>query len=172
MVFTLRVCDRLIVKVLVTGGSGFIGTHTIHELQARGFEPWVFDHKRSTVQDHVILGDVCDEVAVTEAMSQVDGFIHLAGILGTQETIFNPRPSAEVNIFGALNVLQAASQYNLPGVYIAVGNHWMNNTYSITKTTTERFCLMYNKEHGTQGERGEMRECLWSWAVCCCPVWF
>ena len=38
----------------------------------------------------------------------------------------------------------------IPAVYIAVGNHWMNNSYSITKTTAERFALMYNKEHGTK----------------------
>jgi UDP-glucose 4-epimerase len=34
-------------------------------------------------------------------------------------------------------------------VYIGVGNHWMNNTYSITKTTVERFIDMYNKNRGT-----------------------
>jgi nucleoside-diphosphate-sugar epimerase len=36
------------------------------------------------------------------------------------------------------------------GVQIAVGNHFMNNTYSITKTTAERFALMFNKEHKTK----------------------
>jgi nucleoside-diphosphate-sugar epimerase len=87
---------------------------------------------------------------VTEAFSHVDGFIHLAGVLGTQETIANPGPSAETNVMGGINVLEAAAQYDVPGVYIGVGNHWMNNTYSITKTTTERLCYMYNKERGTR----------------------
>jgi nucleoside-diphosphate-sugar epimerase len=98
----------------------------------------------------VFLGDIRDEVAVTEAMAQVDSWIHLAGVLGTQETIQNPKPAAETNIIGGLNILEAAVQYDLPGVYIGVGNHWMNNTYSISKTTVERFVHMYNKERGTK----------------------
>ena len=36
------------------------------------------------------------------------------------------------------------------GVQIAVGNHFMNNTYAITRNTAERFALMFNKEHGTK----------------------
>ena len=47
-------------------------------------------------------------------------------------------------------MLQAAAQYDLPGVYIGVGNHWMNNTYSISKTQVERFVDMYNTERGTR----------------------
>ena len=50
---------------------------------------------------------------------------------------------------GGLNVLEAAAQYSTPGVYIGVGNHWMNNTYSITKTMIERFIDMFNKNRGT-----------------------
>ncbi|MGH3584744.1 MAG: NAD-dependent epimerase/dehydratase family protein, partial [Pseudonocardia sp.] len=58
-------------------------------------------------------------------------------------TITNPLPAAETNVLGGLNVLQAAAQYGLPGVNIAVGNHWENNTYSISKSTVERFATMY-----------------------------
>ena len=132
-------------KVLVTGGHGFIGQYVCEELRAWGLTPISFDHSAPTD----FLGDVRDATAVTEAFSHVDGFIHLAGVLGTQETIQNPGPSAETNVMGGINVLEAAAQYGVPGVYIGVGNHWMNNTYSITKTTTERLCYMYNKERGT-----------------------
>lgn len=83
-------------------------------------------------------------------MAHVDAFVHLAGVLGTQETIQNPHPAVHVNITGGINILQAAAQYNVPGVYIGVGNHWMNNSYSITKTTVERFVHMYNKDRGTK----------------------
>jgi UDP-glucose 4-epimerase len=90
-----------------------------------------------------------DDVAVTEAMAHCDAFIHLAGVLGTQETIQNPRPAALSNMQGGLNVLEAAAQYQVPGVYIGVGNHWMNNTYSISKTMVERFVDMFNNDRGT-----------------------
>ncbi len=51
---------------------------------------------------------------------------------------------------GGLNMLEAAAQYDTPGVYIGVGNHWMNNTYSITKTMIERFVDMFNRDRGTR----------------------
>jgi UDP-glucose 4-epimerase len=140
------------VKVLVTGGAGFIGLHTVEELIKWGHSPVIFDHydRREEYPCPVILGDVRDDVAVTEAMAHVDAFIHLAAVLGTQETIKNPRPAAQSNLVGGLNVLEAASQYDRPGTYIGVGNHWMNNTYSISKTMIERFIQMFNKERGTR----------------------
>lgn len=139
-------------KVLVTGGAGFIGLHTVEELIKWGHSPVIFDHydRREEYPCPVILGDVRDDVAVTEAMAHVDAFIHLAAVLGTQETIKNPRPAAQSNLVGGLNVLEAAAQYDRPGTYIGVGNHWMNNTYSISKTMIERFIQMFNKERGTR----------------------
>lgn len=161
-------------RILLTGGNGFIGRATCQELLRRDYEVTVLDHagnwpppryeeRHITGGDgfggegsvstlvrmpDVILGDIRDEVAVNEAMAHADAWIHLAGVLGTQETILNPLPAAETNVMGGLNILQAAAQYNLPGVCIAVGNHFEDNTYSITKTTVERFCNMYRKYRG------------------------
>jgi nucleoside-diphosphate-sugar epimerase len=143
-------------KIGVTGGAGFIGGHVIDELVARGHQPVIFDHLGRTAhgaQDWyypVLMGDVRDEVAMAELAAHVDGIIHLAACLGTQETILNPRPAAKTNVEGGLNFLEAIAQYGIPGVYIGVGNHWMQNTYSISKTTVERFVAMFNKERGTR----------------------
>lgn len=142
-------------KTLVTGGMGFIGRYVIEELIARGHTPLILDHHKRLPDEYdqraeVFYGDVRDEVAVTEAMAHAETWIHLAAVLGTQETIQNPVPAANSNLQGGLNILQAAAQYNTPGTYIGVGNHWMNNTYSITKTMIERFIDMYNNYRGTQ----------------------
>lgn len=138
-------------KVLVTGGGGFIGGYVVERLQERGHSPIIFDHyNRGNYPCPVFLGDVLDATAVTEAMAHCDGWIHLAAVLGTQETIQNPIPAAESNLMGGLNILQAAAQYDVPGTYIGVGNHWMNNTYSISKTMIERFVQMFNKDRGTR----------------------
>lgn len=139
-------------KILVTGGAGFIGKYVVEECISRGHEPFIFDHydRREELPAPVILGDVRDDVAVTEAMAHCDAWIHLAAVLGTQETVNNPRPAAQSNLMGGLNILEAAVQYNLPGAYIGVGNHWMNNTYSISKTMIERFIDMYNTNRGTR----------------------
>lgn len=137
--------------VLVTGGQGFIGRYVVEELLRRGHKVLAFDRRGSASHPggvEMFMGDIRNANAVTDAMAHATGFIHLAGILGTQETIANPRPSAETNIMGGLNVLEAAAQYKVHGVNIAVGNWWMNNTYSLTKNTVERFCQMYRKDRG------------------------
>jgi len=125
-------------KVVVTGGTGFIGQYVVETLLSRDYEVLKFDrdarYHDDTKNVDIFLGDIMDDVAVTEAFAHADAFIHLAAVLGTQETIYNPRPAAMSNLRGGLNVLEAAAQYKMPGVYIGVGNHWMNNTYSITKT--------------------------------------
>lgn len=138
-------------RVLVTGASGFIGTATVKRLLADGHDVLALDHQKHNVYPagvDVFLGDIRNENDMVEAMAHSDSWIHLAGVLGTQETILNPRPAAETNILGGLNVLEAATQYKLPGVNIAVGNWFENNTYSLTKNTVERFCIMFRKERG------------------------
>ena len=139
-------------KTLVTGGSGFIASWIRKELLARGHSVLVFDHQDRRQQladgEEFFLGDVRDATAVTEAAAHCDGIIHLAAVLGTQETISNPRPSAETNILGSLNVFEAAAQYDLPVAYAGVGNHWMRlqgtGCYTITKSAAEDLARMYN----------------------------
>ncbi|OKB64699.1 hypothetical protein BHU62_21415 [Serratia marcescens] len=143
-------------KVLVTGGNGFIGQHVVQQLLNKNHAVAIFDRKLKsdnlTPQDRVeyVYGSITDPAAIHQAMSEVDGFIHLAGVLGTQETIKSPESAVKTNIVGGMNVLEAAAHYAVPGVNITVGNWWMNNTYSITKNMMERFVQMYNTERGTQ----------------------
>lgn len=144
-------------RILVTGGLGFIGGHVMEELANRGYYPVAFDRIMKTdktmlpnCEYEVFLGDIRDKNAVSAAVSTCEAAINLAGLLGTAEAVDNPFPAAEANILGGLNFLEACREHKKRGVQIAVGNHFMNNTYSITKTTVERFALMYNKEHGTQ----------------------
>jgi nucleoside-diphosphate-sugar epimerase len=133
-------------KIGVTGGAGFVGGYVVEELRSRGHEVVAFDHMGRAE----MLGDVRDATSMMELAAHVDGIIHLAACLGTQETVKNPRPAAETNIMGGLNFLEACAHYSIPGAYIGVGNHWFNNPYSITKTTIERFVAMYNAERGTR----------------------
>lgn len=135
----------------VTGGQGFIGSYVRKELLARGHEVVVFDrhpHTDMAPGESFSLGDIRDETSVVELAAHVDGIIHLAAVLGTQETIGNPRPSAETNIRGSLNVFEAANQYGLPVVYAGVGNAFMRDlgtgSYTISKTAAEDYARMFN----------------------------
>lgn len=131
----------------ITGGNGFIGSWVCDELHRRGHTPLILDHKSRGV--NTLLGDVRDETIVHELAAHVDGIIHLAAVLGTAETIDNPRPAAETNIIGTLNVFEAASRYNLPVVYAAVGNSGIGRgTYCITKACGEEFVKMYREDRG------------------------
>ena len=132
-------------RVLITGGNGFIGGYVCEVLRARDHEPVKFDRKGGD-----ILGDIRDPVAVFQAVGDCDAVMHLAGVLGTAETVQNPEPAVMTNIIGGLNVFKAISEYGVPAVNIAGANHWMWNPYSITKKAAERFALMANKEWGTQ----------------------
>lgn len=138
-------------KVGLTGGQGFLGSWVRRELLRRGHEVVVFDrYPRTPMADGetFFLGDIMDATAVTELGAHVDGIIHLAAVLGTQETIQNPRPSAATNIIGGLNVFEAASQYGLPVTYAGVGNAFMRDlatgSYTISKTCVEDYARMYN----------------------------
>lgn len=136
----------------VHGGCGFIGEYVVRELLYRGYEVVVMDRYQKTVPEGVkfFLGDIQDPVAMTEFAAHVDGIIALGGTLGTAETIENPIPATMTNVQGGLNTLEAATQYDLPMVQIAVGNHFEYSTYSISKTTVERFCVMYRRFRNTR----------------------
>lgn len=133
-------------RVLVTGGSGFIGKWVCQELRAQGHQPWAMD-----IADHP-WQDVRDPEAVKETMRGKDAVIHLAAILGTSETVDEPIPVAETNLIGSLNVLERAAAWKIPVVYAAVGNAWMREegtgAYTITKTAVEDFIRMYNQWRG------------------------
>jgi len=137
-------------KVGVTGGAGFIGSWLTTELLGRGHEVVCFDRLGKAPPGAIsFLGDVRDATAVTELAAAVDGIVHLAAVLGTAETILNPRPAAETNILGSLNVFEAAAQYGLPVVNAAVGNARIGRgTYCVTKTCAEDFVPMYVHDRG------------------------
>ncbi len=146
--------------ILITGGCGFLGSHLVDQMVAEGCSVLVFDrvYKNELWDEYgwsqnpmvsFMLGDIKDRDSVFEAVQQSDMWVNLAGLLGTAEMINNPIPAVEVNVLGALNVFDAARLYKKRGVQIDVGNYWMNNPYSITKSIASRFASMYNKEHDT-----------------------
>jgi nucleoside-diphosphate-sugar epimerase len=148
-------------KILITGGTGFIGSHVVDCALMNGHEVTLFDRLMKGTDHYrpagtnLICGDIRDREAVQEAVYKHDAVINLAGILGTMETVDNPHPSVDTNIHGALNIFEACRPNSMlkggvRGVQITVGNHFMNNTYAITKSTAERFALMFNKEFKTR----------------------
>jgi UDP-glucose 4-epimerase len=117
------------VRVLVTGGAGFIGSHLTEALLAMGHEVVVLDdlstgraENLQAVQDHprleVVTGSVTDEAVVRKLMLGVDVVYHLAAAVGVQLILDRPVSTIETNIVGTETVLRAACDTR-PRVVIA-----------------------------------------------------
>ena len=103
-------------KILVTGGAGFIGSHLTDRLVADGHEVLVVDNLSTGRREFVPAAAelvVCD-ICSTEFGAVLQGFrpevvYHLAAQISVSESTKDPRRDAEINIGGGLNVLQAAA---------------------------------------------------------------
>jgi UDP-glucuronate 4-epimerase len=116
-------------KVLVTGGAGFIGSHVVRALLARGQQPVVVDDfndfyapslKRQNVatfagKANVVEADIRDFAALRElfAREKFDAVIHLAARAGVRPSLKEPRLYSEVNILGTQNLLELAHEFGV-----------------------------------------------------------
>ena len=118
-------------QILITGATGFIGSHLAEFLVERGFGVVAFD--RYNPNNHwgllekskyrhdmeIILGDVRDYDSVYNAMKGCDTVFHLAALIGIPYSYISPLAYIRTNIEGTYNVLEAARQLNLKQVVIA-----------------------------------------------------
>ena len=104
---------------LVTGGAGFIGSHIVEALIAKGCKVTVLDNLSTgsasnldAVKKNItfIEGDIRDHRALLNAAEDCDTIFHLAAVVSVPETIENPVDSALINDLGTLFVLQAARE--------------------------------------------------------------
>jgi UDP-glucose 4-epimerase len=98
-------------KVVVIGGSGFLGSHTADELSKRGYQVTIFDRSPSPWINHdqkIILGDILDLEAVKKVISGADYVYHFAGMADIGEAKSSPINTIELNVMGATTVLEAA----------------------------------------------------------------
>jgi UDP-glucose 4-epimerase len=112
--------------VLVTGGTGFIGTYVVKALLERGRSVVAFDVRGLTPEGRFVLGDLAEQVVVEEG--SVDDWsrvlhvvrthrpvdvVHLATITNPVYLFTNPMPGVRVNFEGTINVLEAARLFDL-----------------------------------------------------------
>ncbi len=115
-------------KILVTGGCGFIGSHTVVDLLNEGYEVVIVDNlynskidvldkiKKITNKDVTFYQyDLCDYEKLQEVFSKekVDAVIHFAGLKAVGESVNKPLMYYENNLFSTINLLKAMKSYNV-----------------------------------------------------------
>ncbi|HEX2214084.1 MAG TPA: NAD-dependent epimerase/dehydratase family protein [Mycobacterium sp.] len=162
-------------RVLVTGGSGFVGANLVAELLERGHEVRSFDRAPSPLAEHprlhVLEGDICDPETVAAAVAGIDTVFHTAAIIdlmgGANVTEEYRKRSFAVNVTGTENLVHAAQAAGVKrfvytasnsvvmgGRRIAGGDETLpyterfNDLYTETKVAAEKFVLAQNGESG------------------------
>ena len=147
-------------RFLVTGGSGFIGSHVVDRLLERGardvvvFDKVVRRENLGQVGDlvTVVEGDVTDAGAVRQATEGADGVFHMA-VLPLGPSVENPRLAHEVNVGGSLNVFEAARDAGVQKVVYSSASSVYGDT---EETTDESHPLNTRTMYGATKLAGEL----------------
>ncbi|SDT00152.1 NAD-dependent epimerase/dehydratase family protein [Pseudomonas oryzae] len=162
--------------ILVTGGAGFIGSHLVDALLARGHSVRVLDNlssgKRSNLPLHdqrlqLIEGDVADPVAVRAALAGCSAVAHLAAVASVQASVEDPVATHRSNFIGTLNLCEAmreqgvrrvlfassAAVYGQNGEGMAIGEDTPKaplTPYAADKLASEYYLDFYRRQHGLE----------------------
>jgi len=160
-------------RILVTGGAGFIGSHTVDALVQRAYDVAIIDDLSTGKRGHLnprarfYQADLRDAKPVTEVIEQErpEVIYHLAAQMDVRRSVADPVFDAQVNLFGLLNVMEAARGRGLKRVIFASSggaiygeqdvfpcdeNHLCRpvSPYGVAKLASERYLFFYRNEYG------------------------
>ena len=133
-------------KVLVTGGAGFIGSHLVEKLVKKGFELRIIDDfsngsienlKDFQDQIEIIKGDILEFDLINSAMKDVDVVFHLAAAISVPRSIKDPRRTSLVNVQGTINVLEAARNNGVKRVIFSSSSSVYGDSPGLPKRETQ-----------------------------------
>jgi len=141
-------------KVLVTGGAGFFGSHVCEALLSGRQDVISYDNYstgRNLLQSiRYVKGDILDQSKLDRTLRKVDAVIHLAARLGTPELFSTVAEATAINIVGTVRVLEACKKSRVKKIVFASKPNppeWLN-PYTVTKKACEDYCGLYYEEFG------------------------
>ncbi|MBV9166041.1 MAG: NAD-dependent epimerase/dehydratase family protein [Solirubrobacterales bacterium] len=156
-------------RVLVTGGSGFIGSHVVDRLRARGYKPVIYDLRPSPWHEpgsvDTVLGSITDRDALERALHSCDAVAHLAAVADVNDVHAEPEDAERVNARGTVTVLEAARRAGVKRIVYA-STIWVysdcleeavdeetllpapSHLYTSTKLAGELYCKAYQELYG------------------------
>jgi len=162
-------------KILITGGAGFIGSYLSEKYASEGETVFCLDNFENGDMRNIyglitcdnfklIRGDVRDSNLLEKIMPQVDAIIHLAAQIHVERSIVEPKLTYDVNVLGTLNVVEAARKYDVEKiihtstseVYGSAQYSPMNedhplhapHPYGASKIASDRLCYAYIETYG------------------------
>ena len=155
-------------RVLITGGAGFIGSHLAEYFQGRA-EVRILDSLRSGYLANLdgldvefINGDIRDREKVDQAMKDVNYVFHLAAMISVPESMFKINECIEINGQGMINVLESAAEHGVKKLCFSTsaaiyGDNPVvpkvetmfpepKSPYAVTKLDGEYYCAMFTRE--------------------------
>ena len=161
-------------KVLVTGGAGFVGSHLIEKLLVQGHDIVCLDNfasgKRANLEPFkkkitLIEGDILNLKDVQAALEDVESVYHLAAQISVTQSVRNPLHDASININGFINVLNTILESSVKRiVYVSTGGAIYGeplhipasettpeepiSPYGLSKLVGEKYLKWFNATHG------------------------
>lgn len=158
-------------RAIVTGGAGFIGSHVVEALLARGDEVHVLDDLSTGHREYVAAGasfhegDIRTDVAAAFAAANPDVCFHLAAQADVPTSVERPDFDADVNVIGTVRVLEAARTHGTQVVFSSTGGAIYGecedpareddprrplSPYGVAKLAAEEYLAAWNRLHGTR----------------------
>ena len=160
-------------RAIVTGGAGFVGSHVVDALVARGDEVVILDDlshgKRENVNPgaELVVADIRDQGAVqsTFAEAQPEACLHLAAQADVRVSIAQPDFDGEVNVLGTIRLLEAAREHGTRIVFSSTGGAIYGecaepagedapreplSQYGTSKLAGEEYLATYNRLYGSE----------------------
>jgi UDP-glucose 4-epimerase len=156
------------VKVCVTGGSGFIGSHVLDKLVAAGHDVVNLDLRPSPYGHPTVVGDLSDRGVLAEALAGCDAVVHLAAIADVDWVVQDPELTDRVNVRGTQSLLDAASELGVQR-FVYASTIWVygdasdpepvdedtllglpKHFYTATKIAGEMYCASYGELYGLE----------------------